>query len=78
VERWPPERSQKFQVARVLTADPAWIGADLYRRGELSIRLQADAQNLSNTLEVIDFGGRFSGNAVGPPRQFTLRLLTTL
>ena len=46
--------------------------ADLYQREKLSVRLQADAQNLSNTLEVIDFGGLFSGNALGPGRQYAL------
>ena len=50
--------------------------ADLYQREKLSVRLQADAQNLSNTLEVIDFGGLFSGNALGPGRQYALRLVT--
>jgi outer membrane receptor for Fe3+-dicitrate len=53
------------------------VGADLYQREKRSVRLQADVQNLSNTLEVIDFGGLFSGNALGPSRQFTFRLVTT-
>jgi hypothetical protein len=38
------------------------------------LRLQGDIQNLSNTLEVIDFGGLFSGNAIGPSRSYSLRL----
>jgi hypothetical protein len=54
----------------------ASVGADLYHREKLSVHLQADGQNLSNTLEVIDFGGLFSGNALGPSRQYTFRLLT--
>jgi hypothetical protein len=29
---------------------------------------------LNNRLNVIDFGGLFSGNAIGPGRSFTLRL----
>jgi hypothetical protein len=53
------------------------VGADLYQREKRSVRLQADVQNLSNTLEVIDFGGLFSGNALGPSRQYTFRLVTT-
>jgi hypothetical protein len=53
------------------------VGADLYHREKRSVRLQADIQNLSNTLEVIDFGGLFSGNALGPSRQYTFRLVTT-
>src|SRR5580704_9662619 len=32
----------------------ASVGADLYQREKRSVRLQADATNLSNTLEVID------------------------
>jgi len=53
------------------------VGADLYQREKYSVRFQADAQNLSNTLEVIDFGGLFSGNALGPSRQYTFRLVST-
>ena len=53
------------------------VGAELYHREKRSLRLQADAQNLSNELEVIDFGGLFSGNALGPSRQYTFRLVTT-
>ena len=53
------------------------IGADLYKREKRSVRLQADVTNLSNTLEVIDFGGLFSGNAIGPARSYSLRLVTS-
>ncbi len=53
------------------------VGAELYRQEKRSVRLQGDVQNISNTLEVIDFGGLFSGNALGPSRQFTFRLVTT-
>jgi len=55
----------------------ASLSTDLYQHEGLSIRLQADGQNLSNTLELIDFGGLFSGNAVGPGRMGTLRLTLT-
>ena len=54
----------------------ASVGSDLYQREKRSVRLQADVQNLSNQLEVIDFGGLFSGNALGPSRSFSLRLTT--
>jgi hypothetical protein len=53
------------------------LGADLYQHEKRSLRLQADAQNLSNTLEVIDFGGLFSGNALGTSRQYTFRLVSS-
>jgi outer membrane receptor for Fe3+-dicitrate len=55
----------------------ASVGAELYQREKRSVRLQGDVQNLSNTLEVIDFGGLFSGNALGPSRQYTFRLVST-
>ncbi len=49
-------------------------GLDLYKREKRSLRLQADFENLNNRLNVIDFGGLFSGNAIGPPRSYFLRL----
>jgi hypothetical protein len=52
-------------------------GADLYKSERFNVRLQADGQNLTNVLNVIDFGGLFSGNAIGPSRSFALRLTTT-
>ncbi len=55
----------------------ASVGADLYQHEKRSVRFQADVANLSNELEVIDFGGLFSGNALGPSRQYTFRLVTT-
>ena len=55
----------------------ASVGVDLYQREKRSVRFQADAQNLSNTLELIDFGGLFSGNAIGPARQYSFRLVTS-
>jgi hypothetical protein len=55
----------------------ASAGADIYKSDRLTMRLQADSQNLNNVLNVIDFGGLFSGNAIGPSRSFTLRLTNT-
>jgi hypothetical protein len=55
----------------------ASVGVDLYQREKRSVRFQGDVANLSNTLELIDFGGLFSGNAIGPARQYTFRLVTT-
>jgi hypothetical protein len=52
------------------------VGALLYQKEQYSVRLQGDVQNVGNTLELIDFGGLFSGNAIGPPRQFNFRLVT--
>ena len=55
----------------------ASVSTELYQREGVSVRLQADGENLSNTMEVIDFGGLFSGNAIGPGRMCMLRLVTT-
>jgi hypothetical protein len=55
----------------------ASAGAELYQSDRMKVTLQADGQNLNNILNVIDFGGLFSGNAIGPPRSYALRLATT-
>ena len=55
----------------------ASAGADLYKSDRLALHLQADGRNLTNEVNVIDFGGLFSGNAIGPSRSFALRLTTT-
>jgi len=52
----------------------ASAGADIYKSDHLKMRFQADGQNLNNILNVLDFGGLFSGNAIGPSRSFSLRL----
>jgi hypothetical protein len=52
----------------------ASAGVDIYKSDRMSTHLQADGQNLNNVLNVIDFGGLFSGNAIGPARSFSLRL----
>lgn len=52
----------------------ASAGADVYQSERFKVRLQADGENLTNVLNVIDFGGLFSGNAIGPSRSLTLRL----
>jgi len=67
-----------FDVGRVkpsLSID-ASAGADLWKKDKLAMRLQADVQNINNRLNVIDFAGLFSGNAIAPPRSYDLRLTT--
>jgi hypothetical protein len=51
-------------------------GADVYKSDRMQMRFQIDGQNLTNVLDVIDFGGLFSGNAIGPSRSFAMRLTT--
>jgi TonB-dependent Receptor Plug Domain len=55
----------------------ASLEAEMWKRDAVQVRLQADAANLANRLNVIDFAGLFSGNSVAPPRSFAVRLETT-
>lgn len=55
----------------------ASVGADIYKSERLNMHFQADGQNLTNVLDVIDFGGLFSGNAIGPSRSYALRFTTS-
>ncbi|MFY9803150.1 MAG: TonB-dependent receptor plug domain-containing protein [Candidatus Acidiferrales bacterium] len=68
-----------FARGRILPAFQVNVsaGADLYKSDRMNVRLQADGENLSDVLNVIDFGGLFSGNAVGPSRSYVLRLTTS-
>ena len=42
----------------------------------MQVALHADGENLNNRLNVMDFGGLFSGNAIAPARSVLLRLDT--
>lgn len=55
----------------------ASMGAELWKRDKMSVRLQADAQNLNNRINLINFAGLFSGNTIAPPRSYMLRLETS-
>jgi len=57
-----------------LLAVSASAGVEVYKSERGVVRIQADGDNLNNRLNVIDFGGLFSGNAIGPSRSFALRL----
>jgi hypothetical protein len=54
----------------------ASVGADLYKSDRLTLRAQGDVENINDRLNVIDFAGLFSGNAIGPPRRGFVRLQT--
>jgi len=54
----------------------ASAGADVYKSERLKVRFQVDGTNLTNVVDVIDFGGLFSGNAIGPSRSVAVRLTT--
>ena len=72
----PPNLYGRITGGRVKPSLPldASVGADLRKSERLKMRLQPDVENLNNRLNVIDFAGLFSGNAVAPPRSGTLRL----
>lgn len=53
------------------------LGAEIYKSDFLALRMQFDVENLNNRLNVIDFGGLFSGNAIAPPRSYSARLTTS-
>src|SRR5215831_2546210 len=55
----------------------ASAGVDVYKSERLNMRFQVDGQNLTNVVDVIDFGGLFSGNAIGPSRNVMMRLTAT-
>ena len=67
-----------FPLGRILPSFQvsASTGVDVYRSERVNVHFQADGENLTNVVEVIDFGGLFSGNAIGPARSFALRLRT--
>ncbi len=68
-----------FERGRILPSLTlnASLGVDLYKHDKATVRFQADGDNLNGRLNVIDFGGLFSGNAIGPARSFALRLNTS-
>ena len=54
----------------------ASAGAEVYKSDRINMQVQIDGQNLTNILDVLDFGGLFSSNAIGPSRSVALRLTT--
>lgn len=55
----------------------ASAGATVHKSDRMHIEVQADGENLTDVLDVLDFNGLFSGNAIGPARSFQLRLTTS-
>ena len=55
----------------------ASVGATIHHSERFTTTIQADGENLSDTLDILDFAGLFSGNAIGSPRTFSLRLSTS-
>jgi outer membrane cobalamin receptor len=59
---------------RPLWSLDASAGATLSRSEKYPVRLQIDGKNLTNSLNVIDFAGLFSGTAIGMMRSWSARL----
>ena len=81
IQQFGPEIVNRlnFERGRVrpqLSID-ASVGADVWKRDNLTMRLQADVQDLNNRLNVLDFAGLFSGTAIAPPRSYSLRFQTS-
>jgi outer membrane receptor for Fe3+-dicitrate len=55
----------------------ASLGVQLRKSEKLNVKMQFDVTNINNRLNVIDFAGLFSGNAIGPPRSYAVRLQTS-
>ena len=66
---------ERGRVRPSLSVD-ASFGAYLWQKDNVAMRIQVDTQNLNNRLNLIDFAGLFSGNAIAPPRSFAIRLRT--
>jgi hypothetical protein len=79
--RYGPEVVSRinFERGRIrpLLAVNSSLGADIYRGEKMNMRFQVDGINLNNRLNVIDFGGLFSGNAIAPGRSVAARLNTS-
>ena len=67
-----------FARGRILPrlAVSASMSADLIRGDHLQSTLHIDGQDLNGRLNVLDFGGLFSGNAIAPQRSLLIRLET--
>ncbi len=81
LQEYGPEVVSRVNFARG-RIDPSLLvsasaGVDVYKSDRMNVRYQIDGQNLTNTLNLIDFGGLFSGNAIGPSRSVAMRLSTT-
>ncbi|MGB8885793.1 MAG: TonB-dependent receptor [Candidatus Korobacteraceae bacterium] len=81
LEEYGPQVISRTNFARgriyPSTLFSASAGADVYKSDRMNVNFQIDGQNLTNVLDVIDFGGLFSGNAIGPSRSFSMRLTTS-
>lgn len=50
------------------------LGAEIYKSERMAMHFQADGEDLNGRLNVLDFNGLFSGNAIAPGRSFSVRV----
>jgi hypothetical protein len=55
----------------------ATVAVEVWKKDNFTLGLQGDVQNLNNRLNLVDFAGLFSGNAIAPPRSYAIRLQTS-
>jgi hypothetical protein len=79
--RYGPQVVSRINFARgrirPLLAVSSSLAVDIYKGEKMYARFQVDGNNLNNRLNVIDFGGLFSGNAIAPARGVITRLNTS-
>jgi len=68
-------RRLNFDRGRILPqlAVSASLSADIFRHDRVLSTIHVDGENLNGRLNVLDFGGLFSGNAIAPGRSVMLR-----
>ena len=68
-------RRLNFDRGRILAqlAVSASLSADIFRHDRVLSTIHVDGENLNGRLNVLDFGGLFSGNAIAPGRSVMLR-----
>jgi hypothetical protein len=49
-------------------------GFEVWRRGGRRLEMRGEVANLTNRLNVVNFAGLFSGTALAPPRNASVRL----
>ncbi len=55
----------------------ASLGVAVYQSEKMKAHLQLDGNDLNDRLNVLDFNGLFSGNAIEAPRSWSVRLVTS-
>ncbi len=62
---------------RPMLSVSASLGVAVYQSEKMKAHLQLDGNDLNDRLNVLDFNGLFSGNAIEAPRSWGVRLVTS-